>query len=152
MELAQAASALGVKAIHGAEVDVIDEPWERPANRSVTADLRHEAPPSRHPGIHRLREDGRSDGQDCHHRCCEPVTRRREPGHAIVSVHVSSSMRKLDVDNRVEPDQIGQTHLLGWRVDATAGDTAFVRIAQEATCEAATAMLMVTISGAEEPV
>src|SRR5688500_18710546 len=40
MEFAQAASALGVKAIHGAEIDVIDEPWERPADRSATADLR----------------------------------------------------------------------------------------------------------------
>jgi error-prone DNA polymerase len=48
MEFAQAAKAVGLKAIHGAEVDVVDEPWERPAGRSATADLRNQAPPSRH--------------------------------------------------------------------------------------------------------
>ena len=40
MEFAQAAKAVGVRAIHGAEVDVIDAPWQRPAHRSATADLR----------------------------------------------------------------------------------------------------------------
>jgi error-prone DNA polymerase len=50
MEFAQAAAAIGLKAIHGAEVDVVDEPWRRPANRSPTADLRGDpdAPPARH--------------------------------------------------------------------------------------------------------
>jgi error-prone DNA polymerase len=50
MEFAQAAAALGLKAIHGAEVDVVDEPWRRPAHRSATADLRGdpEAPVARH--------------------------------------------------------------------------------------------------------
>ena len=48
MELAQAAKAVGLKAIHGAEVDVVDEPWSRPAGRSATADLRGEGPPARH--------------------------------------------------------------------------------------------------------
>src|SRR5688572_5514335 len=48
MEFAQAASAVGLRAIHGAELDVIDAPWERPAGRSPTADLRREAPPTRH--------------------------------------------------------------------------------------------------------
>ena len=40
MEFAQAAKAVGLRAIHGAEVDVVDVPWERPAHRSATADLR----------------------------------------------------------------------------------------------------------------
>src|SRR4051794_22413471 len=48
MEFAQAAKAVGVKAIHGAELDVVDEPWTRPADRSPTADLRGEGPPTRH--------------------------------------------------------------------------------------------------------
>jgi error-prone DNA polymerase len=48
MEFAQAAAPLGLHVIHGAEVDVIDAPWQRPAGRSPTADLRHEAPPTRH--------------------------------------------------------------------------------------------------------
>jgi len=48
MEHAQAARAAGLKAIQGAEVDVIDEPWTRPAGRSRTADLRGEGPPARH--------------------------------------------------------------------------------------------------------
>ncbi|HWT94186.1 MAG TPA: DNA polymerase III subunit alpha, partial [Solirubrobacteraceae bacterium] len=50
MEFAQAATALGLKAIQGAEVDVIDAPWTRPAHRSATADLRGdpEAPRARH--------------------------------------------------------------------------------------------------------
>jgi error-prone DNA polymerase len=50
MEFAQAAKALGVRAIHGAEVDVIDRPWRRPDHRSPTADLRGdpEAPVARH--------------------------------------------------------------------------------------------------------
>jgi error-prone DNA polymerase len=50
MEFAQAAAALGLKAIHGAEVDVVDEPWRRPEGRSPTADLRGDpdAPVARH--------------------------------------------------------------------------------------------------------
>jgi error-prone DNA polymerase len=50
MEFAQAAKAVGLKAIHGAEVDVVDVPWTRPGDRSPTADLRGDpvAPLARH--------------------------------------------------------------------------------------------------------
>jgi error-prone DNA polymerase len=48
MEFAQAARAAGLKALHGAELDVVDKPWTRPADRSATADLRGEGPPARH--------------------------------------------------------------------------------------------------------
>src|SRR3712207_751248 len=46
MEFAQAAQPLGLKAIHGAEVDVVDAPWTRPEGRSATADLRGLGPPA----------------------------------------------------------------------------------------------------------
>ena len=47
MEFAQAARALGLRAIHGAEVDVVDEPVVRTGAGSPR-DLRREPPPSRH--------------------------------------------------------------------------------------------------------
>src|SRR3712207_293439 len=55
MEFAQAAAGLGVRAIHGAELDVVEsDPAHRPprsvrpADRSRTADLRGLGPPARH--------------------------------------------------------------------------------------------------------
>ena len=50
MEFAQAAKALGLKAMHGVELDVVDVPWTRPRERSPTADLRGDpvAPLARH--------------------------------------------------------------------------------------------------------
>ncbi|HEX8082763.1 MAG TPA: PHP domain-containing protein, partial [Solirubrobacteraceae bacterium] len=48
MEFAQAAQALGLRAIHGAEVDVVDEPVVRGRPAAARSrDLRREPPPSR---------------------------------------------------------------------------------------------------------